>query len=274
MPHPFFDLPAPIVIGHRGAAGERPENTLPSFARARDVGAAILETDAHPTKDGAVVLFHDDRLERTTNGTGRVADHTLAQLRALDAGFGFTNDGGAGFPFRGHGIVVPTLDEVLEAIPGVRVNIELKEDSPGFLDRVLGVVRDAGCEETTLLTAADDPLMDALRARVRETKARVALGASTGDVLRFVRAALDGATPDPGVMALQIPVDFKGRPLVTPRLIQHAHAHGVHVHVWTINDADEMARLLDLGVDGIVTDHPARLAALLAARRAARPRAS
>jgi len=267
MRHPYFDLPTPIVIGHRGAAGERPENTLPSFARARDVGAAILETDAHPTRDGAVVLFHDDRVERTTNGRGRVSEHTLAELRGLDAGFGFTADGGRSFPFRGHGVFVPTLDELLDAIPGIRVNIELKEDAPGFLDRVIGILREAGREETTLLTAGEDPLMEALRGRVRETKARVALGASAGDVLRFVRAGLDERAPDPGVMALQIPADFGGRPLVTPRLVAHAHAHDVHVHVWTINEPDEMARLLDLGVDGIVTDHPARLAALVEARR-------
>lgn len=268
MSHPYFALPTPIVIGHRGAAGEQPENTLPSFARARDLCAAILETDARPTRDGSVVLFHDETLERTTNGTGRVSDRTLAELRALDAGFRFVLEQGNRFPFRGQGIVVPTLEETLEAIPGVRVNIELKEDGPGFIDRVLGILREAGREEMTLLTAGEDPLMESLRREVRRARSRVALGASTGDVLRFVRAALQGTTPDPGVMALQVPAGFGGRPLVTPRLVEHAHAHDVHVHVWTINEPGEMHRLLDLGVDGIISDYPGRLAAVVAQRRA------
>ncbi|HVP30745.1 MAG TPA: glycerophosphodiester phosphodiesterase [Myxococcota bacterium] len=269
MRHPYFDLPTPIVIGHRGAAGERPENTLPSFARARDLGAAILETDAHPTRDGAVVLFHDETLERTTDGTGRISDHTLAELRALDAGFRFTPDEGGSFPFRGHGVRIPTLEEALSAMPDARLNIELKQHAPGFLERVIGILRDAGREETTLLTAGEDPIMAALRETGRRVRARVALGASAGDVLRFVRAALDAAKPDPEVMALQIPAEFAGQPLVTPRLVAHARSHGVHVHVWTINAVEEMDRLLDLGVHGLVTDYPATLASVIA-RRAGR----
>jgi len=268
MSHPYFELATPIVIGHRGAAGERPENTLPSFVRALEVGAAILETDAHPTRDGDAVLFHDHELGRTTDGSGPIAARSLAELRALDAGHRFSRDGGRSFPYRGHGIGIPTLAQTLDALPGARLNIELKQDAPGFLTRVLDVLRDAGREETTLLTAAEDALMDALRAAVAARCAKVALGASAGDVLRFVRAALDGEKPDPRVMALQIPAEFAGRPLVTPRLVAHARAHGVQVHVWTINEPDEMVRLLELGVHGLVTDHPARLAALLATRSA------
>jgi glycerophosphoryl diester phosphodiesterase len=268
MSHPYFDVATPIVIGHRGAAGERPENTLPSFVRALEVGAAILETDAHPTRDGGVVLFHDHVLERTTDDAGPIAARSLAELRALDAGHRFSRDGGRTFPYRGQGVGIPTLEETLNAFPGARLNIELKQDAPGFLERVLDVLREAGREETTLLTAGEDTLMDALRAAVAQRRAKVALGASAGDVLRFVRAALDRAKPDPRVMALQIPADFGGRPLVTARLVEHARAHGVHVHVWTVNEPDEMERLLDLGVHGLVTDHPARLAEVVAKRAA------
>lgn len=267
MAHPYFSLSTPIVIGHRGAAGERPENTIPSFARGLEQGATILETDAHPTRDGHVVLFHDDTLERTTNGSGRVADHTLAELKALDAGWRFSPDGAGGTPCRGCGVRIPTLDEVLDAFPGVRLNIELKEDAPGFVEGVLAILRERAREETTLLTAGEDGIMTTLRERVAAEHSRVALGASAGDVLRFVKAAIEGAPPPANVMALQIPADFAGQPLVTPRLLAHAHAHDVQVHVWTINDEPEMERLLDLGVDGLVSDYPGRMRALLDRRQ-------
>ncbi len=272
MSHPYFDLSTPLVIGHRGAAGERPENTLPSFAHALAQGADILETDAHPTADGHVVLFHDETLERTTDGRGPVRAQSLAALRALDAAHHFTPYPAAGRPAVSFDARIPTLDEALDAFPEARFNIELKEHAPGFIERTLAILRDHGREERTLLTAGDDPVMDALRAAVKTSGSRVALGASTGDVLRFVRCAIDRSPPPADVMALQIPAEFAGRPLVTPELVAHAHAHGVQVHVWTINDEPEMERLLDLGIDGIVSDLPGRLAAVirrrsLAARR-------
>jgi len=127
-------------------------------------------------------------------------------------------------------------------------------------------VHAAGREERTLLTAADDALMARLRAALARHPRAVAVGASTGDVLDFVRSAQDGVAPRPGPMALQIPAEFAGRPLATRELVACAHAQGVQVHVWTINEPAEIARLLDLGVDGIVSDFPARAAALCAAR--------
>lgn len=267
MAHPFFDLPTPIAIGHRGAAGEVPENTLASFERAVADGVAILESDVHPTRDGEVVLLHDEELDRTTDGTGPVAAHSLAELRALDAGFRFSPDGRR-FPFRGRGLRIPTLADALEAFPNLRFNLEIKERMPGLIERTLDLV--AGREERTLLAAADDAIMADLRAAVARRGSKIAIGASAGDVLAFVRAALDGVAPPPGPMALQVPPDFGGRPLVTPRFVEHAHAHGLHVHVWTVNDPAEIERLLDLGVDGVVSDFPARVVAAIAARRARR----
>jgi glycerophosphoryl diester phosphodiesterase len=267
--HPYFDVPVPTVIGHRGAAGERPENTLESFERALAQGAAVIESDVHRTRDGALVLIHDDVLERTTDGLGRVADRTLAELRALDAGHCFSPAPEGGFPFRGRGLRIPTLDEAFDRFPGVRMNLELKERLPGLVEDAVETVRRAGREETVLLAAADDALMAELRARLERTGVRPAVGASAGDVLAFVRAALDGKPPPPGPMALQVPTDVGGRPLVTPRFVEHAHAHGLVVHVWTVNDTDEMHRLLDLGVDGLMSDFPGRLAEVVAQRRRA-----
>jgi glycerophosphoryl diester phosphodiesterase len=117
-----------------------------------------------------------------------------------------------------------------------------------------------------LLTSALDPLMAELRAHVAAHRLNVALGASTGEVARFALAALRGEAPEPGPMALQIPPEFAGRPLVTRELVVHAHRHGVQVHVWTIDEVDEMRALLALGVDGIVTDYPARLVSVIGTR--------
>jgi glycerophosphoryl diester phosphodiesterase len=268
VPHPYFDVPRPTVIGHRGCAGETPENTLPSFARALEQGAAILESDVHVTRDGVPVLLHDELLERTTDGSGRVAGLTLAELRRLDAGHRFSPDGGATHPFRGRGIQVPTLEEALAAFPDARFNLELKEGAaPGLVERSLEVVEKAGRASRTLLTAGDDALMARLRAEVARRGVPVALGASVADVVAFLASALAYRAPPPGAMALQVPPTFAGRPLVTREFVEHAHAHGIVVHVWTIDEPDEMRALLALGVDGIVTDFPARLCSLIGSAR-------
>lgn len=266
--HPYFDVPTPTVIGHRGASGELPENTLPAFERAVAQGAVILESDLHRTRDGALVLFHDDLLERTTDGHGRIADHTLAELRRLDAGARFDPAGDGSFPQRGRGIRIPTLEELLAAFPDRHLNLEIKAHDAALIADTVAMVRKAGREEQVLLAAAEDPIMHDLRAHVAAVGARTAIGASAGDVLAFVRSALDGAPPPPGPMALQVPPGFGGRALVTPAFVAHAHAHGLVVHVWTINEPAEIHRLLDLGVDGIMSDFPARVAAALAERGA------
>jgi glycerophosphoryl diester phosphodiesterase len=266
--HPYFDLPRPIVIGHRGAAGEAPENTLPSFERALELGAGILESDVHLTRDGVPVLLHDDEVGRISDGCGRVAELSLAELQRLDAGYHFTPDGGRTHPFRGRGVRVPTLEEALAALPGARFNLELKEDLPGIVERTVEVVVAAGRERSTLLTSGEDELMERLRSHLARREVRVAQGACAGDVLGFLRSALDGVPPAPGPMALQVPADFHGRPLVTREFVEHAHAHRMQVHVWTVNEPAEMRRLLGLGVDGIISDFPARAAEAVGAFRA------
>lgn len=265
MLHPFFDVPTPLVIGHRGAAGEIPENTLESFRRGVDDGAAIVETDLHSTRDGALVLLHDDDVDRTTDGAGPIRTLTLAEAKQLDAGHRFGAD--AGFPWRERGVRIPTLEEAFAALPGVRFNIEIKEVLPGTVERTLETIARAGREKLTLLAAEKDATMAQIRDAIARLGIRVATGACVGDVLRCVRAAVDGAAPPSGAMALQVPADFGGRPLVTRELITFAHAHGIQIHVWTINDTAQMRSLLDLGVDGLISDHPARVRDVIAARR-------
>lgn len=267
MLHRFFDVERPIVIGHRGCAGETPENTLPSFERALEVGAQILESDVHLTRDAVPVLLHDPEVDRVSDGTGPVSGYSLAELQRLDAGYRFSLDGGDSHPFRGQGIRIPTLEEALTRFPGARFNLELKALTEEIVERSTDIIVRAGRAGLTLLTAGSDVLMKTLRAHLARCTDPPAQGASTADVLDFVRTAADGGEPAPGPMALQIPAQFGDQPLVTRLLVEHAHAHDVQVHVWTINERDEMSRLFDLGVDGIITDFPGRLASLTASIR-------
>ena len=166
MAHPFFALRRPLAIGHRGCAGEVPENTLASFERGLADGAVVIETDVHLSRDRVPVLLHDDDVARVTNGRGAVRDLSFAAIRELDAGFHFVAPDGS-TPFRGAGLRVPSLAEALEALPEIRFNLELKEDRPEIAECVLGVIRDAGREELTLVTSGEDGLMEKLRSAVR-----------------------------------------------------------------------------------------------------------
>lgn len=255
--HPYFALPRPTVIGHRGCAGEVPENTLASFERGLADGAHIVESDVHLTRDGVPVLCHDPDVARTTDGSGAIAGFDLAALQALDAGHHFERDGA--FPFRGAGLSIPTLEAALARFPDARFNLEVKSAAPSAAERVVEVVAKASAAERTLLTAEAADTMERLHATLDARGVPAARGASAADVLGFVRSALDGVRPETRAMALQVPADFAGAPLVTDDFVAHAHAHDIAVHVWTINDPREMHRLLDLDVDGLVTDLPARM---------------
>jgi glycerophosphoryl diester phosphodiesterase len=254
--HPFVDAPRPRLFAHRGASGEAPENTLPAFALGLAQGARYLETDARLTRDGEVVLLHDATLERTTDGSGPLAELTLDELARLDAGFGFSRDGGHSFPFRGRGLRVPRLGELLDAQPGALVNVEIKGGDPEAVDAVIAEVRRARAAPRVLLAAAEEPVL----ARVCAADPGTAIGSSTADVLALIRAAVERRLErfQPRGQALQVPPSFGGHALVTRELVSAAHRVGLELHVWTINDVQEMAQLLALGVDGIMSDFPAR----------------
>jgi len=265
--HPYFSLPTPIVIGHRGCAGSAPENTLFAFERGLAAGAAILESDVHLTRDGVPVLLHDPDVDRVTDGSGPVANLPLNELQELDAGCRFRSESGQDFPFRGQGLRVPTLEESLNAFPGARFNLEIKTPGEAAIAATANVISRMERAALTLLTAESGDAMRCLRRHLAERRLGVAHGASTEDVLAVIQSAADGSPPETPAMVLQIPLEFANRPLVTEALIAHAHRHGIQVHVWTINDEEEMSALLDLGVDGIITDHPQRLADLIEQRR-------
>jgi len=199
-------------------------------------------------------VLHDPILDRTTDGTGPVRERTLAELRALDAGCRFTATDG-GHPWRGRGLRVPTLDELLAAHPGIPLNIEVKQDEPAIEEAVLAVLDRHGARANTLLAAEHAPIM----ARIRAAAPDVLTSCSAAEAAEFVYRLRDGqlsgwTTP---AVALQVPPAYGGIEIVTPDSVAAAHALGLEVHVWTINDAAEMTRLLDLGIDAIMTDVPA-----------------
>ncbi|HEX2181241.1 MAG TPA: glycerophosphodiester phosphodiesterase [Rubrobacteraceae bacterium] len=256
----------PVNFAHRGASALAPENTLEAFRLAVEAGARGLELDVHVTRDGEVVVIHDPTVDRTTDGSGVVAAMTLAEIRHLDAGYRFSPDGGRTFPYRGRGLGVPTLTEVYAEFPDARVNADIKEEQPGAEEAVLGVIRGAAAEERTLIASTDHPVIRRFR---RVSGGRIATAASRREIVMFYllsRLHLE-TLARPVYAALQVPVEHSGITLVTPRFVKAAHSRGVRVDVWTINEVAEMRRLLDLGVDMLMTDRPEALEDLLAERR-------
>jgi len=244
---------------HRGGARLWPEHTLLAYQGAVDVGADVLELDLHATSDGIVVVMHDDTVDRTTDGTGKVEEMTFAQLRALDAGYRFSTDGGQSFPHRGTGLQVPTLEEVLSAHPEALYNIETKQSLPSITTPTLDLIYAAGVEDQVVLGSFQDSVTEEIRAAAPDIL--TALGLAEG----FAFFTLDEDDVDdfsPSTPYFAAPADFSGLTL-DAELIDRAHRVGLVVHAWTVNDPGEMADLLDWGVDGLITDDPATLATLL-----------
>ncbi len=259
-PHPYFASGDVLVIAHRGGKGLAPENTLAAFARSAALGVDVLEMDLRQSSDGALVVLHDRRVDRTTNGQGPVDSLRLAQLKQLDAGYHFSLDGQT-FPYRGQGIAIPTLDEVFTAFPNMRFLIEIKDDSPVLVrDFCRAIQRFELSERVIAASFRSGPL-----ASLRQACPAVATSASSSTGLSFVFLhwlRLDAAY-HPTSQAFQFPTRFGAIDLIDRRFVARAHAHNIQVHVWTINDPDAMQHYLDLGVDGLITDYPDRLLRIL-----------
>lgn len=254
--HPYL-AGAPILCAHRGGAGLAPENTMAAFRQAvEQYGADMLELDVHLTADGRVAVIHDDTVDRTTDGSGPVRGMTLAELQSLDAGYRFVDVQGR-HSWRGRGAVVPEFGELLEALPDTRLNVECK------CDRVAGplveLIRAHGATHRVLVAAADEPNRRAVRGYPGPW------GASARQIRAFYilhRLPL-GFLYTPGADALQIPESWEGRTVLTPRFLAEAHRRNIAVHIWTVDDPDDMRRLVEMGVDAVQTDRPDLLARVL-----------
>lgn len=291
--NPWLDR-RPLNIAHRGGAAEFPDNTPYAYAMARAAGADVLETDVYLTKDGHVVALHDATVDRTTNGTGKIEDLTLAQVQRLDAAYWFVPGRGTvrglpadAYPFRGVATAakpapdgfaardfrIPTLDEVLQRHLGALVNVELKPSTqPGELElavaRVLARLRRT---DDVIVVSFLDTSLELFKAfapnvhtATPTVQAALALGTAQGEL---------PGLPSPRHVAAQVPPTLGPVTVVSADTVADAHRNRLAVHVWTVNDEASMRRLLDMGVDGVMTDRPALLERVLTERGTPQPAA-
>lgn len=244
----------PVIFGHRGAAAYTPENTLISFEKAVEMGADAIELDVHLTADGFLVVIHDERVDRTTDGSGQVHLKTLREIKELDAGFRFSPDGGGSFPFRGQGIRIPTLDEVLKALPEILFNITIKPGGEDAATACARVIRENSAQSRVMVASEDVKTISIFRRAAPE----VPTAAAAREVFWFWAAVKMGISRclKPRFSALQVPEWYKGLKVITKRFIRKAHEGKLPVHAWVINDPEDMRRLVRMGVDGIITDYP------------------
>lgn len=244
--HPFLDHPGPLAIAHRGGAIDAPENSMEAFAAAVELGYRYVETDVHATADGVLVAFHDPVLDRVTDHRGRIADLTWAEVRTA----------------RIHGTgTIPRFEDLLDAWPQLRINVDPKADRA--VTPLVDVLERGDALHRVCLGSFSDR-------RIAEARDRLGEGLCTSlgprQTVAMKAASIGVPMRRPRGDCLQIPVQFKGVQLVTERLLATAHAWGMAVHVWTIDDPIEMHRLLDLGVHGVMTDRPVVLREVLEAR--------
>jgi glycerophosphoryl diester phosphodiesterase len=242
----YLDWPGPIPWAHRGGADEVPENTMPAFEHAVGLGYRYVETDVHRTSDGVLLAFHDDVLDRVTDRTGVVAELPWSEVREARV------DGTE---------PIPLLDDLLGTWPELRVNIDPKHDAA--VEPLVEVLRRTGAVDRVCIGAFSDERL----ARVRAALPGICTSLGPGGSLQLGLAA-SGAQEVAELEApcAQLPPSYGDTPVVTAEVVAEAHRRGMQVHVWTIDERDEMERLLDLGVDGLMTDRPALLKEVLQAR--------
>jgi len=247
-PSPFLDHPGPLAFAHRGGAGDWPENTMPAFEGAAALGYRYVETDVHVTADGICLAFHDDRLDRVTDRTGIIAELPYREVRQARV------DGRE---------PIPLLEDLLGTFPNLRVNIDPKHDAA--VDALATVIERTGALDRVCVGSFSDQRIERLRAALGPRLCN-SLGPKAIARLRGGSFGLPTGR-FPGSCA-QVPQRFKGVVVTDRRFVERAHGAGLQVHVWTVDDPDEMHALLDIGVDGLMTDRPAVLRDVLRSRGA------
>ena len=244
-PFAFLQSALPIAFAHRGGALEAPENTLVAFAHSVDLGYRYIETDIQATRDGVAVVFHDDDLSRLAGRPEAVGDLDWSELRHLRV---------AEEP-------IPRLDDLLATWPELRINLEPKSDSA--VEPMAEAIRNAKALDRVCVGCFQESRVRRLR---RLLGARLCWSPGPLGVFRVWATGHGVPLGAPDCGALQVPTHFRGIPLVTRKLVRAAHARGLQVHVWTVDERGEMERLLDLGVDGLMTDRPTLLRDVLRTR--------
>ena len=277
-----------LNIAHQGGEIEAPSNTLYAFKTAVKKGSDVLELDVHATSDRELVVLHDATVDRTTNGTGRVDQMTLEAIKKLDAAYWFVpecgtcNDRPVGdFAYRGfatgdkklkgrfarfspNDFKIPTLREVLETFPDMLINIEIKATAPETMpyeQELADLLHEYGRGSDTIVVSFLDHAVEAFKTFAPDVDTATGTG-EAGAFWATTQGPLPGA-PSPRHQALQVPITFNGITVVTEEFVKEAHDNGLAVHVWTINKRSEMEWLIDIGVDGIMTDRPTLLETVL-----------
>jgi glycerophosphoryl diester phosphodiesterase len=248
----FFDSPRPLVFAHRGGCALGPENTLAAFDLGLATGADGLELDVHLSADGVVVVCHDETLDRTTDARGPVAARAAAELARVDAGAGFVAPDGS-CPFRGQGIGVPTLRDVLSRYRDTRIIVEMKVDRAELGEAVAAEVRAASAVERVCVAGFGGRSTRAARAILPG----MATSAAVAEVRHFLYRSWAGWPPrQTPYGAFQVPEHAGRLRVVSPRFIRHAHRAGVKVQVWTVDEEADMRRLLAWGADALISNRP------------------
>lgn len=254
--HPYYadDLPYPLVIAHQGGDGLWPGDTLYAFEHAAELGADVLEMDLHITADGVLVINHDETVDRTTDGTGEIEAMTLDQIKALDAGYEWSNDNGSTFPFRSMGIMIPTLEEVFQTFPDYRMTIEIKKTTGSMAVPFCNMIRAYNMQDKIVVASFYDERM----AEFRQVCPEVATSSAKDETTVFVllSKAFLGRLYSPKFFTLQVPEESGGITIMTAQFVRAAHERNLRVEPWTIDDPEQMRLYIDWGVDGIMTDRP------------------
>jgi glycerophosphoryl diester phosphodiesterase len=260
LSHPYFSLPRPWLIAHRGGSREAPENTLVAFERAAALGADVIETDVRLSRDGVVMVFHDEDTRRITGVPGTFEDRTAAELEQLDAAYWFERDGS--FPWRGKGVRIPRLADVLARFPTMRFNIEAKGDEAPLALRLAEVLEAVGRQDSVCVGA--EHLRQALRLASRLPRyARflpkwIALPHYLAARCRLLRFLAPG-----GFDLAALPTRVVGLELGTRKVIDYFHDRGMAVQYWTVDEGQEMTDLLAARADGVMSDKPTLLKQLM-----------
>ncbi len=259
----WFVKDRPLVMAHRGDQASAPENTILALENAVKMGADVIETDVRITKDEQLVLFHDESVDRTTDGSGKISDLTLDELKTLDFGWKFSQDGGKTYPFRGKGLTVVTLKEAFLKFPEIAFNIDIKDEDPVVPDLLARIIKEHDREDSVIVASFHPRQVE----RIRTLLPTLKTAAHPLEVKRFV-TLLTVRIPhffirNLSYSAFQVPLEYGGRRIVTKRFIRMAHRKNILVHVWTINNRKTMKHLIKSGVDGIFTDKPSLLIEVL-----------
>ena len=259
--HPYFNPDKFLVIAHRGGRNLGPESTLYTFRKAIQLGVDVLEMDVRSTADGQLIILHDDTVTRTTNASGPVENYSLADLKKLDAAHRWSPDNGQTNPLRNTVVEIPTLAEVFDAFPQTKMNLEIKDARSDTIRSLCRLIRNHQMTQKVMVASFDADCLNEFRSECPP----VATSAGGSEAMLFygLQKVYLEAAYSPDAQALQVPENFRDLRVVNRRFIKAAHARNMRVQVWTVNDRDAMQRLLNLGVDGIMTDDPQRLMELL-----------